>query len=110
MRQGGLTIAQRLWLPTVILAVMVVLMTTASSIRTVRSQAQASQLQHDQQRKLVDAQAWAGLTQANAVRTVAGLQSSDDALREVLKPEMAATSRKISTSPSPRGARIVARA
>ena len=96
MRQGGLTIAQRLWLPTVILAVMVVLMTTASSIRTVRSQAQASQLQHDQQRKLVDAQAWAGLTQANAVRTVAGLQSSDDALREVLKPEMAATSRKIS--------------
>jgi methyl-accepting chemotaxis protein len=96
MRQGGLTIAQRLWLPTVILAVMVVLMTTASSIRTVRTQAQASQMQHEQQRKLVDAQAWAGLTQANAVRTVAGLLSSDDTLRDVLKPEMAATSQKIS--------------
>ena len=80
MRQGGLTIVQRLWLPTVILAVVVVLMTAASSMRTVRSQAESSRLQHEQQRKLVDAQAWAGLTQANAVRTLAGLQSSDDGL------------------------------
>jgi methyl-accepting chemotaxis protein len=96
MRQGGLTIVQRLWLPTVILAVMVVLMTAASSIRTARSQAQSNQLQLDQQRKLLDTLAWAGLTQANAVRTLAGLQSSDDALREILKPEMAATSQKIS--------------
>jgi methyl-accepting chemotaxis protein len=95
MRQGGLTIVQRLWLPTVILAVMVVLMTAASSLRTVRSQAESNRLQHEQQRKLVDAQAWAGLTQANAVRTLAGLQSSDDGLVELLKPEMTATSARI---------------
>jgi methyl-accepting chemotaxis protein len=95
MRQGGLTIVQRLWLPTVILAVVVVLMTAASSMRTVRSQAESSRLQHEQQRKLVDAQAWAGLTQANAVRTLAGLQSSDDGLVELLKPEMTATSARI---------------
>jgi methyl-accepting chemotaxis protein len=95
MRQGGLTIVQRLWLPTVILAVMVVLMTAASSMRTVRSQAESNRLQHEQQRKLVDAQAWAGLTQANAVRTLAGLQSSDDGLVELLKPEMTATSARI---------------
>jgi methyl-accepting chemotaxis protein len=95
MRQRGLTIVQRLWLPTLVLAVMVVLMTTASSIRTVRSQAHASQQQHDQQRKLLDAQAWAGLTEANAVRTVAGLQSSDDSLGDTLKAEMTATSARI---------------
>src|SRR5689334_596830 len=96
MRQRGLSIAQRLWLPTVILAVMVVLMTTVSSIRTVRTQAQSSQLQHDQQRKLMDTQAWVGLTDANAVRTLASLQSSDDTLAELLKPEIAATSARIS--------------
>ena len=96
MRQRGLTIAQRLWLPTVILGVVVVLTTAASSIRTVRTQAQANQLQHEQQRKLVDAQAWAGLTQADAVRAVAGLQSSDDTLRELLEAEMTATGQKIS--------------
>ena len=96
MRQGGLTIAQRLWLPTVILATMVVLMTTASSIRTVRTQAQANQAQHDQQRKLMDAQAWAGLTQLNAARTLATLHSSDDTLAQLLTPEVSATSARIS--------------
>jgi methyl-accepting chemotaxis protein len=96
MRQRGLTIVQRLWLPTVILTLMVVVMTTVSSIRTVRSQALSNQQQQDQQRKLVDAQAWAGLTQANAVRTLAGLQSADDGLGDLLKPEMTATSARIS--------------
>jgi methyl-accepting chemotaxis protein len=96
MRQRGLTIIQRLWLPTAILALLVVAMTTLSSIRTMRSQEHSNQLQQAQQRKLVDAQAWAGLTQANAVRTVAGLQSSDDKLVELLKPEMNATSARIS--------------
>jgi methyl-accepting chemotaxis protein len=96
MRQRGLTIVQRLWLPTLILTLMVVVMTTVSSIRTVRSQALSNQQQQDQQRKLVDAQAWAGLTQANAVRTLAGLQSADDGLGDLLKPEMTATSARIS--------------
>ncbi|WP_284617079.1 methyl-accepting chemotaxis protein [Aquabacterium humicola] len=96
MKERGLTIAQRLWLPTVVLAVMVVMMTTASSIRTTRSQAQSAQAQQEQQQKLEDSLTWAGLTEANVVRTVAGLSTADEALDAMLKADAEATTRRIS--------------
>ncbi|NRF68521.1 HAMP domain-containing protein [Aquincola sp. S2] len=96
MKARGLTIVQRLWLPTLILAVMVVVTTTASSIRTTRSQAQSAQAQLEQQQKLENALTWSGLTDANAVRTIAGLHAADDALDALLKAEATATSKRIS--------------
>jgi methyl-accepting chemotaxis protein len=96
MKERGLTIAQRLWLPTVVLAVMVVMMTTASSIRTTRSQAQSALAQQEQQQKLEDALTWAGLTEANAVRTIAGLHAGDESLDAMLKADADATSKRIS--------------
>ena len=91
----GLSIAQRLWLPTIVLGVMVVVMTTASSIRTIRSQDATNSAQASQQQKVRDASQWAGLTEANAARVLATVATADDALVAALKPDIEATSRRI---------------
>ncbi len=96
MKFRGLTIAQRLWLPTVVLGVMVVLMTAVSTVRTTRTQAESNLQQSEQQRKLGEALTWAGLTEANAARVVASLHSTDESLAGTLKPEIDATSARIS--------------
>jgi methyl-accepting chemotaxis protein len=90
-----LNIAARLWLPVIVLAVMVAVMTTASSIRTVHSQAESAQAQERQQIKLELALRWAAGTESNAVRTMALLQTADATLAAGLKQEIAETSSRI---------------
>ncbi len=92
----GLSIAQRLWLPTIVLGVMVVVMMTASSIRTIRSQEATNAAQASQQQKVRDASQWAGLTEANAARVLATVATADDALVAALKPDIEATTARIS--------------
>ena len=95
MKRRGLTIVQRLWLPIVVLAAMVLLMSTASTVRTRASQAHAMEAQAEHQQKLQDAVAWSGLTETDAARAVAGLLSADDALAAALKADADATTAQI---------------
>ncbi|WP_395699119.1 methyl-accepting chemotaxis protein [Aquabacterium sp.] len=95
MKKNGLTIVQRLWLPTIVLLVMVVVMVGASSVRTRHSQALASQHLLEHQQKLEDALVWAGLTETSAARTQALLHAADDALAASLKPAVDASAARL---------------
>ena len=89
-------ISLRLWLPTVVTALVLLTVTLVSSWRTARSLDAEQAEQNAQRDKLELALQWYGLTQANAARTVAGLMGSDPGLAAQLKPEMDATSARIS--------------
>ena len=91
-----LGISFRLWLPTLATAVLLTAVTVVSSWRTSSELASEQQAQTAQRDKLEMALRWAGLTQANAARTMAGLMSQDAALAGQLKPEMDTTSAAIS--------------
>ncbi len=86
-----LTISARMWIPVIVLAVMVPVMSTTSVIRTIQSQAHAKELQEQQQQKLQLALQWSGAVQTNAARTIALLLSADAALPAALQPEIDAT-------------------
>jgi methyl-accepting chemotaxis protein len=90
-----ITLSIRLWLPIVVLGTMVVLMTTASVIRTRHSQAESMQAQERQQHKLELALKWAAGAEANAARTRAMLLVADPAMAAALKPELDAASAEI---------------
>ncbi len=92
----SLSIATKLWLPVIGLAVVVVLMTLGSATRTSKLQAEAQRTQHEQQRKFELALRWRGQTETNAVRTVAGIVSSDPVVSDTFKPEIASTTAAIS--------------
>jgi methyl-accepting chemotaxis protein len=86
------TISQRLWLPIIVLAVMTALMTTASVLRTHRTQAESTEAQERQQTKLELALRWSALTDANLARTRAMLLISDATAAGTLKAELDAAS------------------
>ena len=91
----GMSIATRLWLPTLAVASVLVLVGTTVAWRTTGQISQASTALQDSEAKLYDAATWRGLTQSNVVRVVAGLNSADPALEALLKPEIAETSDRI---------------
>ena len=90
-----LTIARRLWLPTLVISTMLVLVGAAVATRTAGQISTAAEKLAVAESKLFDASTWRGLTQANAVRVVAGLIGSDPALDAALKPEIAETTARI---------------
>ena len=91
-----ISIATRLWLPT--LALTAVLCTTAAvvALRTGTSVDTTTATLQDAEGKLYDAAIWRGLTQANVVRVVASLSSADPALAAQFKPEIAEATASIS--------------
>ncbi|MBA4343686.1 MAG: methyl-accepting chemotaxis protein [Methylibium sp.] len=91
-----MSLSIRLWLPTIATALLLTTVTVVSSWRTSSALEVEQQEQTEQRDKLELALRWAGLTQANAARTMAGLMSPDPALGGLLKPEMDATSAAIS--------------
>ena len=90
-----LTLTQKLWLPTVGLAVVVVAMSTLSVVRTRALLAESATQQAAREEKLELSLRWAGLTEANATRVVASLVSGDPQVSAALKPQMEATSSRI---------------
>jgi methyl-accepting chemotaxis protein len=87
-------IATRLWLPTLALAVVVAVAAAVAYVRTgtaVTNDAEAAR----QQQKLVDLTGWQGLTNVNAVRSVAAIVSSDPAVGSQFKAEVEATTARI---------------
>lgn len=91
-----MSLSIRLWLPTIATALLLTTVTVVSSWRTSSALEVEQQEQTEQRDKLELALRWAGLTQANAARTMAGLMSPDPSLGGLLKPEMDATSAAIS--------------
>ena len=85
----------KIWLPTVLfcsaLAVLGCLAVWHTQARLGESVASAA----EQQSKIADSQSWSALTQGNAIRTQAMLQSADPALNGVLSSAMAETSKRI---------------
>ena len=95
--RNTLTIARRLWLPPLVIGLAAVAMGIGAAWAMKRVDAESAQALRAQQAKLGDAYTWSGLTEANAARVVAVLQSADAGLDERLKPDVDATSARIST-------------
>ncbi|HEX2010971.1 MAG TPA: methyl-accepting chemotaxis protein [Roseateles sp.] len=89
-------ISFRLWLPTLVTAAVLAAVTLASSWRTFSALAAEQAAQAEQRAKVEMALKWSGQTHANAARTMAGLMGTDLSLAAQLKPEMDATSARIS--------------
>ena len=96
MNGKAIGISFRLWLPTLLTAAILLTLTLVSSWRSAQALEAEQTAQAEQREKLEISLQWAGLTQANAARTMAGLQASDAGLATLLKPEMDATSARIS--------------
>ncbi len=92
----NLSIATKLWLPIVVLAGVVLLMTVTSALRTSSLQAQSKADQEQQQTKFELALRWRGMTEANASRAIAGIVSPDVIVADTLKPDIDATTARIS--------------
>ncbi|WP_046114901.1 methyl-accepting chemotaxis protein [Aquincola tertiaricarbonis] len=90
------TLSQKIWLPTVALAVLVVAMSTSSVLRTRSLLAVAAEREATQEKKLELALRWSGMTEANAARVMATLASTEPQLTDTLKPQIDAASARIS--------------
>ncbi len=93
---NSLSIAQKLWIPIIVLALASGTMTSISALRTSKLIDEANVSQSSQQRKLTLALRWRGMTETNAARAVSSAVSNDPGVAEALKPEIAATTAAIS--------------
>jgi methyl-accepting chemotaxis protein len=91
-----LSLRARIWLPALITATVIVSMAAFTAWRTSGQVKVAHDEQLTQREKTGTAAQWRGLTQANAARTFAILSSTDAELGKTLKPDMEATSARIS--------------
>jgi methyl-accepting chemotaxis protein len=85
-----LSIAVKLWLPTLVVTVALVAMSIGSAVRTIRSQAETTRQQSEQQAKLEWASRWSGLAEANAMRQVGAALAADEASAQLLLRDLAA--------------------
>ena len=92
----SLSIANKLWLPVIALAVIVGVIIATSVARIKSSQVDSQAEQQQQQSKVELALRWRGLTETNAARAAAGILSSDPVVAQTLKPDIDATTAKIS--------------
>jgi methyl-accepting chemotaxis protein len=87
-----ITISFRLWLPVFVLGAMVAIMTTASVVRTHRTQAEATAAQAQQQAKLVLALQWQAALEANAADRAGSLRDKLQALLDMPEERSALSS------------------
>ncbi|WP_318013472.1 methyl-accepting chemotaxis protein [Paucibacter sp. Y2R2-4] len=80
----SLSISARLWMPVIVLAIFVVLMTTVASSRTQGLIAKAQAAQHEQQHKIEMALRWRGLVETQGARLAA---AGEAGLPEAAKAE-----------------------
>ena len=92
----SLSINARLWWPPLAVAALL-LVESHSVLQTSHEIEQARTALTRQLDKIEKTSLWAGLTEANAARTMAVLTSTDTGLGERLRPEIEATSARIST-------------
>ncbi|MEK8048964.1 methyl-accepting chemotaxis protein [Ideonella sp. DXS22W] len=89
-------LSTRLWLPTIVQLTVVVALAGLMAVRTQSNIAESNAQQAAQQTKLEDASDWRGLTASNIVRTLASVQGDDPKVAAALKPQIEATTAKIS--------------
>lgn len=92
-----LTIARRLWVPPLAIGLAAIVMGGLAAWTMQKVDAESAAAMQQQQAKLGDAYTWSGLTESNAARVVAVLQSRDLTLDARVKPDMDATTARIST-------------
>lgn len=90
-----LSIAVKLWLPTLVVTVALIAMSVGSAVRTVRSQTETTRQQSEQQAKLEGAARWSGLAQANAMRQVGAALAADDSAAQLLLTDATPTANAI---------------
>ncbi|WP_324288726.1 methyl-accepting chemotaxis protein [Roseateles sp. SL47] len=90
------SIATRLWMPVIVMAVMTVVMSVGAAVRTKALLAVSQTTQERQQQRFELALRWRGLTEANASRVQGGLAANDSAVADALKADIARTTDIIS--------------
>ncbi|HET7794392.1 MAG TPA: methyl-accepting chemotaxis protein [Rhizobacter sp.] len=91
----NLSLAAKLWIPTVFTTVMLMTMSVASWLRTAQTQAAATAEQSAQQTRIELSARWMGLAETNAARATAAAISSDTTLAERMRPEADATNTRM---------------
>ena len=91
-----LKITTRLWLPTLVMGGLLLLLSAIVGLTVQRDIERAAEQLRTQETKLQDAAAWQGLTGANSARVVASVLSNEPAVEAALKPEIEATTARIS--------------
>lgn len=86
---------RRLWLPTVLAAVVIGIVAVSVSVRTRGQIEQGRQVEQQMASHLDRAAQWAALTEANAARGMTVLASTDTSLGGKVKADMEATSARI---------------
>ena len=81
----ALSIKTKIWLPAIAVSIGLVLMSTGSAVRTVKSQAITVKEQSDQQSKLELSARWRGLAEAQALRTLGAALAADEASAALLQ-------------------------
>ncbi len=92
----NLKISTRLWLPTAGIVLVLAVMGATTALRSKAQIAESTAYQQAHQAKLADAAAWHGMTNVNASRVVAGVLSTDPQVEATFKPEIEATTARIS--------------
>ena len=94
----NLTIAQRLWLPAIVLAVIVTVTLALTVVRTSTQLGEARAQQQEQNERLNLALRWHGMTSANLVRASALVAMDDAAAADQLRAEMKDASSQINAA------------
>ena len=81
----ALSIKTKIWLPAIAVSIALVLMSSGSALRTVKSQAITVKEQSDQQSKLELASRWRGLAEAQALRTLGAALAADEVSAALLQ-------------------------
>jgi methyl-accepting chemotaxis protein len=96
MNFKNMQVATKLWLGVVVMVVALLTLIGSAGVRTTRIQIESEAAQKALSERSRAASAWAGLTEANAVRTVAMIQTFDPSVEERLTKEIKVTSERIS--------------
>jgi len=96
MNFKNMQVATKLWLSVVVMIVTLLALVSFAAVRSARLQAESDAMQKALNERGRAASGWAGLTEANAVRTVAMIQTFDPSVEERLSKEIKDTSARIS--------------
>ena len=96
MNLRNMHVATKLWLGVIIIIVAMVSLIAFAAVRSARLQAESEIAQANLGQRVKLASAWAGLTEANAARTVAMIITFDPGVEERMSKDIKATSARIS--------------
>ena len=95
MKFNNLRVATKLWLGVGVIVVSLVLLIGLAAFRLASLQAESDMQLGALNTRIKAASTWAGLTETNAIRTLAMIASYDPGIEATLAKDIAATSAKI---------------